>query len=156
MTVERASLTGVSLDKAWTSVVSFERIYGMELRRRGIAPVPLDPGRSLSGAHGGTVLDPQPGLFSNVAVFDFRSLYPTIILTFNIDPLAHARVKLDPGKDPIVAPNGAGFSRERGILPELITEYFAARRRALDAGDEEASFVYKILMNSFYGVLGTP
>jgi DNA polymerase-2 len=55
-----------------------------------------------------------------------------------------------------VAPNGAAFSREKGILPELIAAYFAARRRALDAGDEAASFVYKILMNSFYGVLGTP
>jgi len=160
LTMERASLTGVSLDKAWTSVVSFERIYGMELRRRSVAPVPLDPNRSVSGAAGGTVLEPLPGLFSNVAVFDFRSLYPTIILTFNIDPWAReralAREQAVDGEESIVAPNGAAFSRERGILPELITGYFAARRRALDAGDEEASFVYKILMNSFYGVLGTP
>ena len=172
LTVERASLTGVSLDKAWTSVVSFERIYGMELRRRGIAPPPIDPGRSVSGAAGGTVLEPLPGLFPNVAVFDFRSLYPTIMLTFNVDPLAHAnappaeeipaKTKLsretshDVSVDSfIIAPNGAAFSREKGILPELISGYFAARRRALDAGDEEASFVYKILMNSFYGVLGT-
>ncbi|MCL2380393.1 MAG: DNA polymerase II [Treponema sp.] len=153
LTVERASLTGVSLDKAWTSVVSFERVYAMELRYRGIAPVPLDPSRPVSGASGGTVLEPSPGLFSNVAVFDFRSLYPSIMLSFNIDPLAHARAR---GERAIVAPNGAAFSRERGILPELIERYFAARRRALDAGDEEASFVYKILMNSFYGVLGTP
>jgi DNA polymerase-2 len=157
LTVERAVLTGVSLDKAWTSVVSFERIYGMELRRRGVAPVPDDPKRSVSGAAGGTVLEPLPGFFPNVAVFDFRSLYPTIMLTFNIDPLAHARAGPDAGeKKCIVAPNGALFSREKGVLPELVAGYFAARRRALDAGDEEASFVYKILMNSFYGVLGTP
>ncbi|MCL2472323.1 MAG: DNA polymerase II [Treponema sp.] len=156
LTMERASLTGVSLDKAWTSVVSFERIYGMELRRRQIAPPPADLRRSVSGAAGGTVLEPLPGLFPNVAVFDFRSLYPTIMLTFNIDPLAHERVIPDACTEKlIVAPNDAGFSRERGILPELIEGYFAARRRALDAGDDEASFVYKILMNSFYGVLGT-
>jgi DNA polymerase-2 len=94
-----------------------------------------------------------------VAVFDFRSLYPTIMLGFNIDPLAHERAiahaRAEAGET-VVAPNGAVFSREKGILPELIAGYFAARRRALDAGDEEASFVYKILMNSFYGVLGTP
>jgi DNA polymerase-2 len=76
------------------------------------------------------------------------------MLTFNVDPLAHARAKT--GESPIVAPNGAAFSRERGIVPELIASYFAARRRALEAGDEEASFVYKILMNAFYGVMGTP
>ena len=162
LTVERANLTGVSLDKAWTSVVSFERIYAMELRCRSITPVPVDPRRSVSGAAGGTVLEPMPGLFPNVAVFDFRSLYPSIMLSFNIDPLAHARVPFCAGAEwgadsgLIAAPNGAAFLRERGILPELIERYFAARRRALDAGDEEASYVYKILMNSFYGVLGTP
>ena len=160
LTVERATLTGVSLDKAWTSVVSFERVYGIELRRRGIAPVPADSLRAVSGASGGTVLEPVQGLFPNVAVFDFRSLYPSIILSFNIDPLAYEKASSVQAQgaaiDYITAPNGAVFSRERGILPELIERYFAARRRALDSGDEEASFVYKILMNSFYGVLGTP
>jgi DNA polymerase-2 len=170
LTVERACLTGVSLDKAWTSVASFERIYGMELRRKGIAPPTDDPRRQVSGAAGGTVLEPQPGFFSNIAVFDFRSLYPTVMLTFNIDPLAHAR--LDPavnppsgngadppaaGKEPpILAPNGAAFSRSPGLLPGLIARYFAARREAIDRGDHIATQVYKILMNSFYGVLGTP
>ena len=163
LTMERAILTGVSLDKAWTSVVSFERIYGIELHRRLIAPAAHDPRRQVSGAAGGTVLEPMPGLFPNVAVFDFRSLYPTIMRTFNIDPLAHARAigggkpggGGDTAADAIVAPNGAAFSREKGILPEIIAGYFAARRRAIDAGDVEASYVYKILMNSFYGVLGT-
>jgi DNA polymerase-2 len=155
LTMERASLTGVSLDKAWTSVASFERIYALELRRRGIAPPPGGAaGRDVSGAAGGTVLDPLPGFFPNVAVFDFRSLYPTIMRTFNIDPLAHERAALRPANI-ITAPNGAAFTREPGALPELISGYFASRRKALDAGDETAAFVYKILMNSFYGVLGT-
>ncbi|MDR1869711.1 MAG: DNA polymerase II [Treponema sp.] len=157
LTLERASLTGVSLDKAWTSVVSFERIYGMQLRRNGIAPPPPDIA-DVSGAAGGTVLDPEPGLFNNVAVFDFRSLYPTIMRTFNIDPFSHARAGKSRGKQDeqtIVAPNGAVFSRKPGLLPALIAEYFATRRLALENGDEIAAQVYKILMNSFYGVLGT-
>jgi DNA polymerase-2 len=164
LTLKRSLLTGTSLDKAWTSVVSFERIYGIELYRRGIAPPPrLD--RDVSGAAGGTVLDPIPGLFSNVAVFDFRSLYPTIIRTFNIDPLSHARRPPDEGGAVVVygaaesasisAPNGAVFSREPGLLPGLIAGYFDARRKAIAAGDETAARVYKILMNSFYGVMGT-
>jgi DNA polymerase-2 len=153
LTVARAGLTAVSLDKAWTSVVSFERIYGMELRRLGIAPPFPDQNRDVSGAAGGTVLDSLAGLFNNVAVFDFRSLYPTIMLTFNIDPLCHARSGFTP--DPLVAPNGAAFSREPGPLPGLIARYFAERRKALDRGNETAAQVYKILMNCFYGVLGT-
>ncbi|MDR0387125.1 MAG: DNA polymerase II [Treponema sp.] len=154
LTMERAALTGVSLDKAWTSVVSFERVYGMELREKGIAP-DLCQDRDVSGAAGGTVLDPLPGFFHNVAVFDFRSLYPTVIRTFNVDPLSHARVPPDSPAEVITAPNGAVFSRTPGVLPALIAGYFAARRKALDAGDDTAAHVYKILMNSFYGVLGT-
>ncbi|MDR1443492.1 MAG: DNA polymerase II [Treponema sp.] len=152
LTVERAGLTAVSLDKAWTSVVSFERIYGMELRRLGIAPPFPNPDQNVSGAAGGTVLESPAGLFNNIAVFDFRSLYPTIMLTFNIDPLCHARA---PAADPLTAPNGAAFSREPGPLPGLIAGYFAERRNALGRGNETAAQVYKILMNSFYGVLGT-
>jgi DNA polymerase-2 len=152
LTMERAALTGVFLDKAWTSVISFERIYGMELRRRNIAPPPETAERPVSGAAGGTVLEPRTGLFNNIGVFDFRSLYPTIMRTFNIDPLAHVRAGTE---DRITAPNGAAFSRTPGILPVLIAGYFAARRQALDRGDDSAAHVYKILMNSFYGVLGT-
>jgi DNA polymerase-2 len=154
LTLERATATGVFLDKAWTSVAAFERIYGMELARRNIAP-PVPVQAAVSGAAGGTILESESGLFRNVAVFDFRSLYPTIIRTFNIDPLAHARAG-NGGAGLIAAPNGAVFSREPGILPALIADYFAARREALKNGDGTAASVYKILMNSFYGVLGTP
>jgi DNA polymerase-2 len=153
LAVERGALTGVSLDKAWTSVASFERVYAAELRARGTAPAAVDPDRRVSGAAGGTVLDPIPGVFRNVAVFDFRSLYPTIIRTFNVDPLANRRA--EGGQTDIVAPNGARFSRGPGILPALIADYFASRKAALASGDEVAAFVYKILMNSFYGVLGS-
>ncbi|MDR2900472.1 MAG: DNA polymerase II [Treponema sp.] len=153
LTLERAQLTGVSLDKAWTSVASFERIYGIELAKRNIAPIPFESysTRRVSGAAGGTILEPESGLFSNVAVFDFRSLYPTIMRTFNIDPWSNA----GSGTCNITAPNGANFIREPGILPSLIAEYFAARKEAIQKEDTVAAYVYKILMNSFYGVLGS-
>ena len=158
LAVERAALTGVSLDKAWTSVASFERAYAAELRSLSVAPPPRPTAaeaRAVSGAAGGTVLDAVTGLFDNVAVFDFRSLYPSIMRSFNVDPLAHARALSGEGPT-LVAPNGAAFVRERGPLPALIDSYFAERSRALASGDEVAAFVYKILMNSFYGCLGTP
>jgi len=153
-TVERAALTGAGIDKAWTSVASFERVYALELWERGFLEPELTD-RPVSGAAGGTVLEPVAGIFGDVAVFDFRSLYPSIIRTFNIDPLAHESARANPGGDPIVAPNGAAFSREGGILPALIAEYFAERLAAIDRGDDSSAYVYKILMNSFYGVLGS-
>ena len=59
------------------------------------------------------------------------------------------------GPGPLIcAPNGACFVREPGILPELLDRFFASRAAARQRGDEVASYVYKIIMNSFYGVLG--
>lgn len=155
-TIERAALTGAGIDKAWTSVASFERVYAEGLFLRGVLEPLSDASRKVSGAAGGTVLDPATGMFDNVAVFDFRSLYPSIIRTFNVDPLAYERARFCVAEDEVIrAPNGAAFERTPGILPALIAEYFSERLAALDRGDEAAAFVYKILMNSFYGVLGS-
>ncbi len=112
LTAKRCALTGVPLELAWTSIPAFERIYGAQLRARHVLP-PEREERRVSGAAGGTVLEAIPGIFSNVLVFDFRSLYPSIIRTFNIDPLSHARAEARPAiPDDIVAPNGARFERD--------------------------------------------
>jgi DNA polymerase-2 len=108
----------------------------------------------VSGAAGGVVLEAEAGLFPNVLVFDFRSLYPSLMRTFHIDPLAHARAEASPAPGDIIAPNGARFDRAEGILPAILTRYAVEREAALKAGDDTAAYVYKILQNSFYGVLG--
>jgi len=155
LTARRAALTGVSLDLAWTSIPAFERVYGAALRSRGVVP-PRKDERRVSGAAGGTVLDPSAGMFPQVLVLDFRSLYPSIMRTFNVDPLAYERASArEAAPDDIVAPNGARFEREAGVMPALIAEYAAERERALAEGDDVAAYVYKILQNSFYGVLGS-
>ncbi|HLY39136.1 MAG TPA: DNA polymerase domain-containing protein, partial [Candidatus Binatia bacterium] len=87
-------------------------------------------------------------------VYDFKSLYPSIIRTFNIDPLTHV-----PGGEGNVirTPGGAAFRRdEPGILPELVATLAAERARVRAAGDAVASQAIKILMNSLFGVLGSP
>jgi DNA polymerase-2 len=89
-----------------------------------------------------------------VWVFDFKSLYPSIIRTFNIDPLAYVSDEAS-GDDLIRTPGGA-FRREPAILPGMLDELFPRREEAKANGDKVASQAIKILMNSFYGVLGTP
>ncbi|MEJ0038243.1 MAG: DNA polymerase domain-containing protein [Gammaproteobacteria bacterium] len=59
-----------------------------------------------------------------------------------------------PALDLIQTPGGA-FRREPAILPGLLDELFPRREAAREAGDDVASNAIKILMNSFYGVLGT-
>ncbi|MCK7509160.1 MAG: hypothetical protein MZV70_37385 [Desulfobacterales bacterium] len=55
----------------------------------------------------------------------------------------------------ITAPNGARLRREPGILPGILERFFVERAAAKRRGDERSSYAYKIVMNSFYGVLGT-
>ncbi len=157
LTVRRAMLTGMPLSRAWTSVSAFERIYIERLHRRGIvAPTHGVDVRRLGRAPGGAIIPPQPGLFDNVLVFDFKSLYPSIMRTFNIDPLAYLPPeRLDAIEDVIEAPNGASFRRDVAILPGILAEFFRRREQAKARNDASASYVYKIIMNSFYGVLGT-
>ncbi|MFW5995057.1 MAG: 3'-5' exonuclease, partial [Spirochaetia bacterium] len=70
LTLIRAGLTGMNFELAWTSIPAFERIYGLELIRRKVLPPRSAYGGSVTGAAGGTVLEPAPGLFSHVLVFD--------------------------------------------------------------------------------------
>ncbi len=48
-------------------------------------PEEVDKRKRLSHT-GAIVLEPKPGLYKNIAVFDFRSLYPSIIIRYNISP----------------------------------------------------------------------
>jgi len=156
LAIERSRLTGMPLDRVSASIASFDFLYLSELHRQGIVAPSVDAsarwGTPTSGGH---VLDPLPGLYRNVFVLDFRSLYPSIIRTFQIDPLGYLPAP-KPEDDPIVAPNGAAFRRAHGILPGIIDDLIPRRAKALVAGDKVASHAVKILMNSFYGVLGTP
>ena len=149
--IERTRLTGLLLDRQGGSVAAFDYLYLPKLHRRGyVAP---DVGGSQPiPSPGGHVLDSVPGLMTNVASFDFRSLYPSIVRTFQIDPLG----LWVQGDDPVEGFEGARFARSGGILPELISGLHEERTRARESGNETLSTAIKILMNSFYGVLGTP
>jgi len=153
LAVSRSRQTGMQLDRVGASIASIDFLYLSQLHRRGrVAPsVGEHPSAAVAG---GAVLDSVPGLFTNILVFDFKSLYPSIIRTFNIDPLTYvAPHELTDGMDVIRTPNGAAFRREPGILPELVAQLWAERDRAKRAGDPLASQAIKILMNSLYGVL---
>jgi DNA polymerase-2 len=158
LAVERSRLTGLPPDRVASSIAAFDFLYLAELgRRRIVAPSVRAEAEIVEPQGGGHVLEPLPGLYTNVVVLDFKSLYPSLIRTFEIDPLNLVRPEAGQAdEDPIVAPNGAGFTRRKGILSEILDELLPRREEARGAGDSVKSHAIKILMNSFYGVLGTP
>ena len=154
LTEERSRLTGMQLDRVSGSVASFDLVYLPELRKQGRVAPSVAPDRENVFVQGGALLDPLPGLHPRVAVMDFKSLYPSLIRTFQLDPLAHALAADDP--DPIEAPNGARFARQGAILPGILVRLMASRDEAKARDDAHANQAIKILMNSMFGVLGTP
>jgi len=150
--VARSTLTGLTLDRMPGSIAAFEFLYLPRLHRAGFVAPDVVERPEANPNPGGYVLDSTPGLYENVLVFDFKSLYPSIIRTFHIDPLALSQ----PGENPIPGFHGGRFSREPTILAGLIETLWAARERAKRAGDGALNLATKILMNAFYGVLGTP
>ena len=149
---ERQRMTGLAMDRVGGSVAAFDHLYLPRLHRAGHVATDVGMLGEASSAPGGYVLASQPGLYDNVLVLDFKSLYPSIIRTFKIDPMGLAY----PGDNPIPGFDGASFSREEHILPRMIESLWRDRDRAKLANNKPLSRTIKILMNSFYGVLGTP
>lgn len=154
LAVQRSLLTGMPLDRVSAAIASVDSLYLASLSGRGVVAPSVASATARARITGGYVMDSQPGLYRNVLVFDFKSLYPSIIRTFNLDPLSLS----PPGAgetEVLVAPNGARFRRDvRGILPELVETLAAEREQARRAGQPVKANAIKILMNSLYGVLG--
>lgn len=156
LAVARSKLTGMTMDRVSASIASFDFVYISALRNRKIrAPSVRSSDSRVHERHaGGHVLEPEVGIHQNVWVFDFKSLYPSVMRTFNVDPAGFDR-KGD-HEATIKLLNGAEFRRGEAILPSILDRLFDEREAAKLRGDGIASQAIKILMNSFYGVLATP
>ncbi len=168
--IQRARMTGLPIDKIGGAVQTFDNLYLPRLHRKGYVAATSATGDS--GSPGGYVLDSKPGLYRNVIVLDFKSLYPSIIRTFLIDPLGlsvgktqhqnavnaidrMANNSLVSDDTPVPGYEGAMFSRDEHILPELIEELWSRRDEAKAQKNAALSQAIKIIMNSLYGVLGS-
>ncbi len=111
---------------------------------------------------GGYVKEPIAGMHENIAVFDFRSLYPSIIASFNISPET-----LDSGnkEDGFKVPGSAHwFSKKEGFVSKQIRELIEKRielkkqmrkakeRKMLDIRQS----ALKTITNACYGYLAFP
>lgn len=148
----------------------------------------VDEAESFSGGYvGGHVFTPKVGRHSNIHTFDFSSLYPSIIRTFNVSPetfhgpwnsglieeegdgpFTRANEPEPLGSD-IGTPTNVRYAGERGVIPALIHDLVVIRNKmrkeempklAPDSFEyknlDKKQYVYKILANSMYGIIGAP
>ncbi|WP_034945781.1 DNA polymerase II [Erwinia oleae] len=153
--LERASVNGLPVDRHGGSVAAFSHLYLPRMHRAGF----VAPGMgevAPEASPGGYVMDSRPGLYDSVLVLDYKSLYPSIIRTFLIDPVGLIEGLAHPDDaDSVSGFRGARFSRSNHCLPEIVSQIWLGRERAKKQGNKPLSQALKIIMNAFYGVLGT-
>ncbi len=154
LSVLRSLLTGMPLDRVDASIASFDSLYIKETMKRKLVVPTGNYVVKEERIKGGYVKESIPGIYNYILILDFKSLYPSIIRTFNIDPYSY--VADCKGKNLIKAPNGACFRNEEGILPIMIQKLWAEREVARKNKDELTRHAIKILMNSMFGIMANP
>jgi DNA polymerase I len=131
--------------------------------RQGIGVRMTSVKEKMSPIEGGYVRSIGAGLYSNVVVLDFKSMYPSMIIKYNI-----CFTTLSPEGN-IIAPNGVRYldrNQKEGLVPKILQNLMKERdrvksmmRSSSDPADAEyydgVQGAIKILMNTFYGVLAS-
>lgn len=118
---------------------------------------------------GGYVREPEKGLHENLVQFDFRSLYPSIIISKNISPDVMVLGDVENEDDYNISPeHGLKFKKEpQGFIPSVIDKILQERFRikremkaSKDPQEKKALDVQqqaiKRLANTMYGIYGFP
>ena len=121
--------------------------------------------RRMQTYKGAFVFEPRPGLYDNIVVFDYLSLYPTIIGSHNISP-GTINCGCCEGTEKAPLENGSIWfcRKKKGFIPALIEELITRRMRIKEIIKDEKNEKFaildarqnsiKLLANSFYGYLG--
>lgn len=168
--IQLSNLIGLPLDHVGTAATGFRtEFYLMKQAHRLHELIPPRTHRRYVPYAGATVLQPQPGLHDNVAVLDFASMYPNIMLAKNVSPDTY----LPPGEalppsGVYVAPEVAHRFRKQpaGFYSAVLTPLLAARKAlaqqlATFPTDDPAyrvlaarQQVVKVVTNAVYGYAG--
>ncbi len=118
---------------------------------------------------GGYVKEPETGLHENLVQFDFRSLYPSIIISKNISPDVMTLGDVDDEEEYNISPeHGIKFKKSpKGFIPSVIDKILQERfriKREMKASTDETEKkaldvqqqAIKRLANTMYGIYGFP
>ena len=150
---DKMKLIELALTMAYDGKVNYEDVFSQVrmwdtiiynyLKKRNIVIPPKEKTDKDSKYAGAYVKEPVPGIYDWVVNFDLNSLYPHLIMQFNVSPETlvderHPTVTVDKilnqeltfemYKDYAVCPNGAMYRKDiRGFLPELMEKMYNDR-----------------------------
>ena len=135
---------GVNLSDTFGTTAIWDSIIYRELNKQKII-VPPNEVKAKLPYPGGYVKEPAVGAHDWVVSFDLNSLYPNLIVQYNMSPETITPHQAPSGvisyleSDPVpnnfrnqnfsIAANGSTYSKEKqGILPQIIVDYYAERK----------------------------
>ena len=163
---DKMKLIELALTMAYTAKVNYvdvmyqvrmwDTIIYNYLKKRNIVIPPKDRTDKDSKFAGAYVKEPKPGKYDWVVSFDLNSLYPHLIMQYNISPetlvdekhpsttvdrILEEELTFEMYKDYAVCANGAMYRKDvKGFLPELMEKMYAERvifkKRMLQAKQE--------------------
>jgi DNA polymerase elongation subunit (family B) len=136
---------GVNFNDAFGTVGIWEStIYRRLMQDKVVPHIKSGPGQRAGDLVGGYVKDPRPGMYPWVVSFDLNSLYPHLMMQYNMSPETYLEDEREYVTQDMVlsgqfsnankaystTANGACFSNEKlGIIPEIINENYDARAK---------------------------
>ncbi|MBS7623835.1 DNA polymerase II [Candidatus Bathyarchaeota archaeon] len=167
--IQMSNVTGLPLDQVAAAAVG-HRVdsYLMMQAYRLNELIPRRTEQPYTPYQGATVLEPKPGVHENVAVLDFTSMYPNLMIINNLSPDSYVGDESIPDGEVIVAPEvGYRFRREPPGFYRRVLEYLIAIRRdvkqRLEKADpnsveyrvlREREKAIKVVTNACYGYAG--
>ena len=168
--MQLSSLTSLPLDHVMTAAVGFrvEWFLIKHVQKNG----ELIPKRIKQPYHpyaGGLVLSPKSGLHENIAVLDFKSMYPNIMITYNLSPDTYITAgEPEPVNGVFIAPevgykfrkSPPGFYKEALKYLIMIRESIRQKMKSLKTKTvkyhvlDARQKAVKILTNAAYGYAG--
>jgi DNA polymerase elongation subunit (family B) len=150
---DKMQLIALHLTMAYEAKVNYQDVFGQvriwdciiynHLRSKNIVPPAIQESKTSDGYEGAYVKDPVVGFHDWICSFDLNSLYPHLIMQYNISP--ETMVGFEPNRVNVenmlneksdlsdldgrtITPNGAQFRTDkRGFLPELMDTLYQER-----------------------------
>jgi len=143
-----SGITGIPPDYVLTASSGRQaEFFIMRVARKRGEVVPKVKPRPYKPYPGGLVLKPKKGLQTDIAVIDYKSMYPSLMIKYNISPETVTSSR--EGDIIFFEEIGYGIRRDqKGLLPSILEELISRRdeiRKVMKEVKDSHSRVYKIL-----------
>lgn len=134
----------VNFSDVFFQVRMWDAITYNYLKAKNIAIPPRNTVEKDEKFEGAYVKEPIPGMYEYVVSFDLASLYPSLIMMYNLSPetlvetkhpqasienILHKRIDTESYSDYAICPNGCMYRKDiLGFFPELVDEMFTKRK----------------------------